>query len=158
MRKYPQYFGIHETNLWWMLPRWGGSPGQAQAYAEGVTKLYPRKFQDRVFGILVNRMIRYNQCEFLKETEGFLQPKRLLDGVFQWCQDGDVPQLMLEHTAEVALKVNAADAKYFIEYNVKHFPVMRRIGDVPRMQKAFDQAKQELLPPLNSSESSQKRR
>jgi hypothetical protein len=158
MRKYPQYLGIHETNLWWMLPRWGGSPGQAQAYAEGVTKLYPRKFQDRVFGILVNRMIRYNQCEFLKETEGFLQPKRLLDGVFQWCQDGDVPQLMLEHTAEVALKVNAADAKYFIEYNVKHFPVMRRIGDVPRMQKAFDQAKQELLPPLNSSESSQKRR
>jgi len=152
MRKYPQFWGLHETNLWWMLPRWGGSAGQAQAYAEGVTKLYPREFQDRVFGILVNRMIRYNQSEFMKENEGFLQPKRLLDGVFEWCRDGDVPQMMLENAAEVALRVNAANAKYFIDYNVKHFLVMRRLGDVPRMQKAFDQAKQELLLSRKSSD------
>jgi hypothetical protein len=151
MHKYPQFWGLHETNLWWMLPRWGGSAGQAQAYAEGVTKLYPQKFQDRVFGILVNRMIRYNQSEFMKESEGFLQPKRLLDGVFQWCKDGDVPQMMVENAAEVAMKVNAANTKYFIDYNVKHFPVMRRIGDVPRMQRAFDQAKQALLPSQDPS-------
>ena len=156
MRKYPQFWGLHETNLWWMLPRWGGSAGQAQAYAEGVTKLYPREFQDRVFGILVNRMIRYNESEFMKEKEGFLQPKRLLDGVFEWCRDGDVPQMMLENTAEVALKVNDINAEYFLDYNVKHFPVMRRLGDVPLIQRAFDQAKQELLSSRNSSDSGPK--
>jgi hypothetical protein len=63
----------------------------------------------------------------------------LLDGVFEWCRDGDVPQMMLENAAEVALRMNASNAKFFIDYNIKHFLVMRRLGDVPRMQKAFDQ-------------------
>ena len=101
-------------------------------------------------------MIRYNESEFMKEKEGFLQPKRLLDGVFQWCRDGDVPQMMLENTAEVALKVNDINAEYFLDYNVKHFPVMRRLGDVPLIQRAFDQAKQELLSSRNSSDSGPK--
>lgn len=153
MRKYPQYFGIHETNLWWMLPRWGGSAGQTQAYAEGVAKLYPREFQDRVFGILVNRMIRYNKSEFMKETEGFLQPKRLLEGVSQWCQDGEVPQMILENAAEVALRVNDPNARRFVEYNVKHFPVARKMGDTPVLLRALDEAKEALLqtPPSSSN-------
>jgi hypothetical protein len=47
--------------------------------------------------------------------------------------------MMLENAAEVALRMNASNAKFFIDYNIKHFLVMRRLGDVPRMQKAFDQ-------------------
>ncbi len=147
LQKYPQFWDVHETMMPWLLPRWGGAPGQAQAYAEGVVGMYPKKFRDRIFGIIVYNFLYSWNFIGLRENEGFIKPNQFLVGLMAWCQSDVPPQGMVEIGVATANVTNNAPKAidFLVDYSLRHYPLMRLPGVRKGLQERFDEGKAAML-------------
>ncbi len=146
MELYPNYFDVHTSLMISLLPRWGGDPGECNAYLNAIAELYPADIRDEVYSLIAVQFLRIYDLGVIQPTEGNLRPRRILKAGKELCQNPCLHSGIVEFMIEVASMTN--EPKYLaelVDLHLARYPQPSYLGNFREVRDILDRRKTVLL-------------
>ncbi len=123
---YPHSIRAHVNLCFWMLPKWGGSPGDGGAYVGALANLYPEFMSDLVYAKCALLCHRISSPDDYYEA-GFSE-RRLISGVERMMEMDYLTPADMQVILPIASGRNAELSQRLTDHYVRRFGMVNSVG------------------------------
>lgn len=129
----------------WLLPRWGGSTGEAGAMVAALTARYPAPEGDLVYARTASMLIETLGTEPLQSEAGF-SPLKIIDAVDPMLASGNATRRDVELLMQIAQQAQKPSVvKRLADYHIRHFGMPSHNAYQRNLLLVLTEAKEALL-------------